>query len=414
MASAQRTLADWLTELESRHFQEIQLGLDRMKMAANKLDLLNLPSVVISVAGTNGKGSTVAALEAIYTQAGYCTAAYTSPHLLRFNERIKLNRQQISDNDLIHIFERIEMECRNIPLTYFEVATLAALVYFKEQKPDVIILETGLGGRLDATNCWANDLAIITTIDLDHQAFLGETREEIGFEKAGILRKGKPFIFADKNIPDSVWNQAISLETDTYRNGINYSCSAIDTGWKFMFNDLSMDFAPTKLHTNSLAAAIMATIILQDRLPVNRSTITDALNHLTLAGRLQLVDQGEWQLLFDVSHNPQSVHYLAEFISQQQVGKVHAVFSALSDKNLQGMLEPMRPLVDYWYPALLDSKRAITAKQLLGVLNDNKIKLCHNTPLEAYQTACQAAHAGDLIVVFGSFITVAAVMSGAI
>ena len=408
----ENTLSHWLHELENRHVQEVQLGLSRVSDAAKRLGLLNPGGLVITVAGTNGKGSTVASLESIYTHAGYRTGTYTSPHLLHFNERIKANQIPISDERLVQVFETIDTLCHDILLTYFEITTLAALWYFKEQALDIIILETGLGGRLDATNCIDNDLAIITTIDLDHQALLGHSREEIGYEKAGILRQGKPFIFADTDIPDSVLKQAALCESQCYRNSFDYCYSIESDVLTFHYKGLSIDFPVSSLHPDAVAAAVMAALVLNTQLPLTLLQIQEGIEKTAIAGRLQLMTNGALRTVFDVSHNPQSVRFLAEFVKKQTRNKVHAIFSALADKDLQGMLTPMRDMVDHWYPCLLEGKRALTAEQLLAGLNDNEIKLCHNTPLEAFQTACHAANTGDLIIVYGSFITVADVMSG--
>lgn len=406
-----KSLSDWLHELENRHTQEIQLGLSRIRSAALRLNLLHQSATVITVAGTNGKGSTVAALESIYVHAGYQTGAYTSPHLLRFNERIKVNQQPISDDMLICAFEIIDNRCSDIKLTYFEMVTLAGLWFFKNQKPDVIILEVGLGGRLDATNCIDNDLAIITTIDFDHQAILGNTREEIGFEKAGILREDKPFIFADTSIPDSVLNQAKILRSSLYRNGIEYSWTLNKDQFNLTTGTKVFNLPVTSLHGNSIAAAVMAVHLLHDKLPVTPHALTTGLANTTLPGRLQTVKTDSHTIIFDVAHNPQSVSYLAAYLKKQKYHHIHAVFSALSDKDLRGMLTPMRDIVSFWYPALLESKRALTAQQLVEALDDITVQVCHNSPLVAFENACQQADTNDLIIVFGSFITVAAVMT---
>ena len=218
------SLAAWLDYLEHRHSEEIQLGLTRVKTVARQLDLLTFDATIIIVAGTNGKGSTVAALETIYRAAGYAVGSYTSPHLIHFNERIRVNLEPITDKTLCAAFTAIEEACESIHLTYFEMATLAALWYFKSFVLDVIILEVGLGGRLDATNIIDADLAIITTIDFDHQAYLGHTKEAIGYEKAGVLRPNQPFIYADKNPPESLITYAKSLNAQQ----IMYSFKVLD------------------------------------------------------------------------------------------------------------------------------------------------------------------------------------------
>ncbi len=255
------------------------------------MDLLNPNTKIITVAGTNGKGSTVASLEAIYWAAGYQVASYSSPHLLAFNERIKINRQPISAQQLCDAFCVIE-EARsaiNVHLTYFEVATLAALWHFKQHCLDLIILEVGLGGRLDATNIIDADLAIITTIDFDHQTFLGNTKEAIGFEKAGILRANKPLIFADNNPPKSILKQAHAHNTPLYLYGREYNYLLRANGLQFVTSEQIIDLPQPQLHCNAVAAAIMASICLQTLLPVQYSQLMQGIKSASLMGRLQFV-----------------------------------------------------------------------------------------------------------------------------
>ncbi|KTD36373.1 bifunctional protein FolC [Legionella nautarum] len=409
------TLREWLDYLENRHQQEIQLGLSRIQQVAESLSLTNPHAKIITVAGTNGKGSTVAMLEAIYLAAGYQVASYTSPHLLVFNERIRINQQPISDEHLSLAFLAIELGREAIPLTYFEMATLAALWHFKQQQLDLIILEVGLGGRLDATNIIASDLAIITSIDFDHQEFLGETREEIGFEKAGILRENKPFIFADKNPPASIVNRGLALNASMYLVEREYKYRLINGMFELKFQGESFVFPQPKLHSNSAAAAMVASLLLKAELPVDYLHLKEAVEKVFLAGRLQLVQKEGVTTLFDVSHNPQAAEYLAEFIKNFHPKKsVHAVFSALKDKNIAGIVSPLNNVVHHWYPALLTGKRAASRQQLMEALNldSEKVFICHDDPLTAYQAACRRAHEGDLIVVYGSFMTVGMVMQG--
>jgi dihydrofolate synthase/folylpolyglutamate synthase len=407
------TLAEWLDYLENRHQQEIQLGLARIQQVAESLSLTNPQAKIITVAGTNGKGSTVAMLEAIYVAAGYRVASYTSPHLLVFNERIRINQQLISDELLCLAFMEIELGRGDIPLTYFEMATLAALWHFKQQQLDLIILEVGLGGRLDATNIITSDLAIITTIDFDHQEFLGNTKEEIGFEKAGILRDNKPFIYADKNPPASIVNHGVAVSATMYLAERDYSHQLSNGTFELKFQGEYLILPQPKLHSNSVAAAVIASLLLKTELPVNYAHLKEAVEKVFLAGRLQLEQKEGVTILFDVSHNPQAAEYLAEFIKNFHPKKtVHAVFSALKDKNISGIVSPLKNVVDYWYLALLTGKRAASREQLEEALNINseEAALCYENPISAYQAAYSRAKEGDLIVVYGSFVTVAAVM----
>lgn len=409
----QRDLKEWLTDLETRHAQEINLGLSRVETVAQKLTLHQLPMPVISVAGTNGKGSTVATLEAIYCEAGFRVGSYTSPHLLHFNERIKINKNPISDKVLVAAFEVIESERGDVPLTYFEMVTLAALWIFKQQPLDLVILEVGLGGRLDATNVVDNDLAIITTIAFDHHEYLGTTLEAIGYEKAGIMRANKPCIYADLNPPLTILQEANRLEVPLMKLGHDYHYTIDAQGFCFQHNRENINLPKTQFHPHAIAAAIMALRCLQEVLPIHPSRLAQGLKNIVLLGRHQVKYKEGKTLVFDVAHNPQSAAYLADFIEASFPSKVvHAVFSGLDDKDISGMIEPLMSKVSYWYPARLWGKRAISSEKLLEIFRAHEINLdlCHNSPFLAYQAAFHQAHPGDLIVVYGSFLTVAAVL----
>ncbi|QRN03763.1 bifunctional tetrahydrofolate synthase/dihydrofolate synthase [Legionella sp. MW5194] len=407
------SLEHWLTVLESRHKKEIQLGLARIARVAGQLDLLRPHAKVITVAGTNGKGSTVASLEALYRSGGYQIGAYTSPHVLHFNERIRINGVPVSDEALTDAFSVIEEGRGETHLTYFETATLAALYLFQQTPLDLIILEVGIGGRLDATNIIDADLAIITTIDYDHQDYLGDTLEKIGAEKAGILREGKPVIYADVSPPLSILSAVHALRCPHAVNGQHYRYRIDQQQLTFTDSQGTLHCREPFLHGNALAAAMMTTRYLHDHLPVTPAQITEGLSGLTLKGRQQVIETGHHTVLFDVSHNPQAAAYLADHLVKQYSGRrIHAVFSALGDKDLTGIIAPLSPWVACWYPALLQSKRAATSEQLLQAFANHGIDdvLCHNSPSAAYKTACQQASAGDLILVYGSFFTVCAVL----
>ncbi|STX29084.1 dihydrofolate:folylpolyglutamate synthetase FolC [Legionella beliardensis] len=407
-----KSLLDWLTELENRHQQEIQLGLDRVKQVGSLLKLLDLNALIITVAGTNGKGTTVSALESIYSQAGYKVASYTSPHLIKFNERIRINQQPIADEELTAAFTAIDGARGDIPLTYFEMTTLAALWCFKQHDLDVIVLEVGLGGRLDAVNCIDTDLAIITTIDYDHEAYLGNTLEAIGYEKAGIIRHKKPIIYADKNPPQSIIQHALSCAAPMYRYGHEYSYQ-VHEKITFTFNGNRIVLPNIPLHANSIAAALMATFCLQEQLPVNLQHRIEGIAEINLAGRLQLITHPHKTIL-DVAHNPQATEYLAKYLMTNYANvRIHAVFSAFADKDIVTMIKPFKSCIQHWYPALLSGKRAASASQLLSSLEANEIYInkCYNTPFLAYQAACKQVNKHDLIVVFGSFIIVGTVLS---
>lgn len=408
---------EWLYDLETRNTQEIQLGLTRIKEVAQILHLQLPECRVISVAGTNGKGSTVTALEAIYHSAGYKVGSYTSPHLIQFNERIRVNLTPISDDDLCQAFSIIEKARGEVLLTYFEMTTLAALWYFKKMNLDIIILEVGLGGRLDATNIVDADLSIITTIDYDHQDYLGDTLDAIGYEKAGILRSGKPFIYADNNPPTSIIKKATQLASPTYLYDRDFSIQEKDATWGIEYDEKSglfsiYDLPKPSIQLKSAAAAITACFLLKQYLPITHTHLQSAMRRIFIPGRLQL-HRGTVDVLYDVSHNPQSARLLAETLQKMEKTRVHAVFSALKDKDILNLITPLKDCVDYWYPAQLDNKRAADADLLITILRDAAISVefCYTNPLIGFEAALKQSRLGDLIVVYGSFFTVSHVMA---
>lgn len=411
------TLNDWLSYLETSHAQEIQLGLSRIHEVAERLHLLSLPGLVITVAGTNGKGSTVTALEAIYHAAGYRVACYTSPHLLKFNERIRINQLSIDDEALCDAFYAIEQGRGKTPLTYFEMTTLAAFWYFCQFDLDLVILEVGLGGRLDATNIIDADLSIITTIDFDHQQYLGTTLEQIAYEKAGIIRENKPCIYADHCSPLAITDCANTLSAPLYRLGKQYTYHAVNGNLQVMGvenQDLAITVPIPAINHQAAAAALMASYCLQAVLPITQEQYDTAMNQVTLLARQQRIDVNNVIVVLDVAHNPQAVSWLAEHIKQQYSQRcIHAVFSALNDKDIKGLITPMKQLVNYWYPVQLSGKRAAPLAQLLAVLQDERQSVVtgYDDPSEAYNAAIQQANAGDVVIVFGSFLLVGAVMT---
>ena len=467
------SLEAWLNLLENRHQQEIQLGLTRVKSVAERLSLCQPNAVVITVAGTNGKGSTVAALEAIYHAAGFRVGSYTSPHLLAFNERIRVNHQPISDESLCEAFALLERARGDIHLTYFEMTTLAALYYFKQCSLDVVILEVGMGGRLDATNIIDADLAIITTVDLDHQEHLGDTIEAIGFEKAGILRANQLFIYADTQPPASIVEQAAALNTQMKCLGVDYSfkiiqanvahdvlqiadqsgdligcvdnssseglrpatcsrdpeillntqhdCTETDrsgsreqvAGRRDLNCQHALELPRPSINLKAAASAVIASGLLLDKLPVNSSQLRLSMQEVALPGRQQ-VEVGLVTTVFDVAHNPQAVSLLADFINERpRTGKVHAVFSALKDKDLCGLIRPMRSYVDFWYLAGLTGKRAASESILQAAFLEEigSAVPYFSDPVIAWRRAIERAMPGDLIVIYGSFLLVSAVMA---
>ena len=412
------TLAQWLCFLENqRPNQKTPTSSQVIKQVAASLNLLVTEAIVILVAGTNGKGTTVAALEAIYREAGYRVGSYTSPHLLAYNERIKVNGACIEDALVCQAFCQIETINQKHELTYFQMTTLAALIHFQNCQVQVIILEAGIGGRFDATNIIEPDLSIITTIDFDHQAMLGNTLDKIGFEKAGILRFGKPFIYADAMPPPIIERCASLLQCPTYINGKQFNIQLDDERFTFGFHSQQLQFPKLHWHPNAIAAALMASIVLQEKLPLPTEARLQGLLSIKLAGRQQYFKTGEGPVtLIDVSHNAQSVAYLAKIVvdgKSKTYNKIHAVFSALGDKDIDTLIEPMVPCVEQWYPTLLAGKRAASAEQLQSIFRKYGIieQEFYKSPLDAYWIACQKASPNDLIVVYGSFLTVGEVLA---
>jgi len=411
---AHHSLAEWIYYLENLHSVEIQLGLSRIQTVAEELQLLKPGCKLITVAGTNGKGSTVAALEAMYLQAGYQLGCYTSPHLLAFNERVRINGRSVADDDLCKALSFIEKGRKAIPLTYFEIITLAALWLFKQSTLDLIILEVGLGGRQDATNIIDADLAIITTIDFDHQQFLGYTLESIAYEKAGILRHGQTMVYADVDPPKPILDEAERLGVQVHCLGRDYHYKQTLDDWELQWGQMGLKHLPKpQIHLKAAASALVAAKLLDSFLPVNHQAILAALTGLTVAGRLHYIP-GKISVLYDVAHNHQAVCLLAEFIKKidNKHVKLHAVFSALKDKTLKDLIDPLKEHIDYWYPSVLNHSRAANAQMMKEAFDEQNITDCdfYSNPVRAFQAAQQQAIEGDLIIIYGSFITVAQVM----
>ncbi len=382
----------------------IDLGLERVQKAAQALKLLQPDFTVITVAGTNGKGSTVATLEAIYTAAGYRCGSYTSPHLFTLNERIKINQQSVSDSDFAEALNAVFEIIDSIPLTYFEILTLAAVYLFKKMAMQVVILEVGMGGRLDATNIFDADLAIITTIALDHQEFLGNSIDEIAFEKAGILRKNQWFIYADGNPPSSIIQQAFEKNCKSYFRDKDYSLKKNGEMHQLMAINKQINVDIEGIHPQNTAAAVLGCWLLEEILPLTEQNITDGLKNISICCRRQYIP-GDIPHLLDVAHNPQSTALLAETIRQKANGaKVHAVFSCMKDKNYFEMLSPLQDCIQDWYPAQLENDRAVDADIIYRQLKQLKQETqAVQSARNAYRNAVLRAKKNELIVVFGSF-----------
>ena len=414
-----KTLDDWLAHCEQLHPKTIDMGLDRVRAVAERMGL-RFDCPVFTVAGTNGKGSTCAMLEAILTQAGFRTGLFTSPHLVRFEERCRIRGQNVDAADLIAAFARVESARAEISLTYFEFTTLAILDTLARAGLDAVILEVGLGGRLDAVNIIDTDCAIITSIDIDHAELLGDTREKIGFEKAGILRTGRPAIVSDPVPPQSVIDRATEIGADLWLLGrdFNYSGDKQQWAWAGRGRRYAGLAYPALRGANQLinASGVLAALTaMRQQLPVTAQAVRNGLALVDLPGRFQVVP-GQPALVLDVAHNPHSVAALA--LNLDAMGfypTTHAVFGAMADKDLTPMLQRMDPLVDRWYFADLPTPRAAsgaalqTAWQAVTKRTD-AVSAVFSTPLDALHAAAAKAQAADRIVVFGSFYTVGGVL----
>ena len=414
-----KTLSEWLAHCEQLHPQAIDMGLDRVRQVAQRMNLhLSMP--VITVAGTNGKGSTCALLEAIYLQAGYKTGVYTSPHLVHFEERCRLGGESPPAEVFASAFELVEVARQDTRLTYFEFSTLAILKMLSDAGLDVVILEVGLGGRLDAVNIIDPDCAIITSVDLDHTALLGTDRDSIGLEKAGIMRAGRSVVISDPIPPESVVKQAQALGADAWLFGkdFNFSGDQLQWSWAGRGRRYSGLAYPALRGANQLlnASGVLAALeVMRPQLPVTAQAIRNGLAMVELTGRFQIVP-GEPVLVLDVAHNPHSVAALAANLDAMGFyPTTHAVFGAMADKDLDSMLKKLLPLVDAWYFTDLPLPRASTAQQLAAdwaALNTRKDvrSSVHETPQKALDAAILAADPTDRILVFGSFYTVGGVL----
>jgi dihydrofolate synthase/folylpolyglutamate synthase len=417
------TLEDWLAYCEQLHPKSIDMGLERVRAVAQRMDI-RFACPVITVAGTNGKGSTCAMLEAILLQAGYRTGVFTSPHLVHFEERLRLKGDPVNAMDLVAACARVErargLNDAEISLTYFEFTTLAILDVMARSGLDVVILEVGLGGRLDAVNIIDTDCAIITSIDLDHMELLGADREAIGYEKAGIMRTGRPVIVSDPMPPQSVLDRALEVGADLWRVGEDFNVSGDKQqwGWAGRGRRYSGLAYPALRGANQLvnAAGVLAALAaLRERLPVTAQAVRNGFAFVELPGRFQIIP-GQPTLVLDVAHNPHSVAALAANLDAMgYFPTTHAVFGAMADKDLAPMLARVNPLIDRWYFTDLPTSRAASAVNLQTQwqAQNTRKDASSNTfadPMQALQAAIEAADPTDRIVVFGSFYTVGGVL----
>jgi len=414
-----QTLVEWLDWQESLHFTAIDLGLDRCLSVAEKLGLLAPRHVVISVAGTNGKGSSVKMLELILKASGYKTGCYTSPHLIRYNERIQIDGEEVSDIKLCESFSRIDRVRGDISLTYFEFGTLAALDIFQNAEIDVAILEVGLGGRLDAVNCVDADAALVTSIDIDHENWLGSNRESIGREKAGIYRTSTSAICSDPNPPKSLLKYAESIGASLFLHQKNYNYQVNDDGWtwcsdKIVFDNLPKPSLYDDSQIQNAAGVLMLLTTLKDRFKVDGDAIRKGMQEFKLAGRFQIVPDNA-QIILDVAHNRQAVNILVKNMKQLPItGKTHVLIGMLKDKNHIAIFKELAEITDVWHIVSLDDIRGSDSLELaskLRTIEKDKPIACYNTVPEALDYVRNIVEPKDRIVVTGSFLSVGAAIN---
>jgi dihydrofolate synthase/folylpolyglutamate synthase len=408
------SLQDWLIWQESLHPLTIDMELERVERVYNALNPSRLKPLTVTVAGTNGKGSCVAYLEAIYRAQGYRVGAYTSPHILKYNERIKIDGKPVSDERICEAFARIETVRDDISLSYFEFGTLAALDIFSHSDLDIQILEVGMGGRLDAVNIVDPDIALISSIGIDHVYWLGNTREAIGLEKAGIFRTATPAIIGDPAPPASLIQHAADKK-------VLLSCIAKDfgykkqpAGWDWFSDDRQLTNLPEpglkgEHQYRNASAAILAVTLLTNRLPVSETAIRTGLQAIQLAGRFQLINR-EIPVLLDVGHNPEAVKTLADYLSSTFPDKrIHALFSMMKDKDITGVLEIMKPVVSQWFFVPLSNPRAATEPVMREIFLQSAIAnvfFGYTGFMDAFNAAKKQSQPGDLLLVFGSFFLI--------
>jgi dihydrofolate synthase / folylpolyglutamate synthase len=438
-----RTLAAWLAFIETLHPKAIAMGLDRVGAVARRMSI-RIECAVVTVAGTNGKGSTCAMLEAIYRRAGFRTGLYTSPHLLRFNERVRIDSAEASDAALVAAFEAVEaaraphpspLPARGArepsvseagegatPLTYFEFSTLAALLLFAKARLDVLILEVGLGGRLDAVNVIDPDVAVVTSIDIDHVDYLGTTRETIGREKAGILRPAKRAVCGEPNPPQSLLDHAAAIGAPLWRAGRDFRYAAESAQWRYEGPGGARYGLPFPALRGAYqlgnAATALATIdALRERLPVSAGAVREGLVHVELAGRFQVLP-GRPVVVLDVAHNPHAARALAEALATMgYFPRTLGVFGMLSDKDIEAVARALAPRIDAWYVAPLPGPRGASAARIEGALAASGVAQRAIRTFDdigrAFDAARGDANETDRIAAFGSFLTVAAALAAA-
>jgi dihydrofolate synthase / folylpolyglutamate synthase len=412
------TLNEWLAWQETLHVRAVDLGLERVRGVLERMDRAHPACPVVTVGGTNGKGSSVAMLESILGAAGYRVGAYSSPHLLRYNERVRIAGREAEDTVLCRAFDRVDQARGDVTLTYFEFATLAALDIFHGARPDLLVLEVGLGGRLDAVNAVDADVALLTSIGLDHTEWLGPDRDSVGREKAGIMRSGHPAVCADPHPPAGLMAHAEAIGAPLYRLGCEFGFQKETNGWCWWgpAGQWRGALPPPSLYGDfqlqNAAGVLMVLELLADRFPVGQDHLRQGLSEIKLKGRFQIAP-GPVERIFDVAHNADSAAALARSLRQRPCsGHTFAVLAVLADKDVGGMASSLAPLVRGWYCAGLAGPRgqsgaALAARLAAAGVGDGVS--VHDGVADAYRAALAEARSGDRVVVFGSFYAVAQV-----
>jgi dihydrofolate synthase/folylpolyglutamate synthase len=412
-----RSLPQWLAYVEGLHPRPIAMGLDRVSAVRDALGLA-AAFPIVTVGGTNGKGSACAMLEAILGRAGYKVGCYTSPHLLRYNERVRIDRSEETDADIVRAFGEVERARGSTPLTYFEFGTLAAVWLFARKRVDAAILEVGLGGRLDAVNVFDTACAVVTSVDLDHMDYLGPTREHIGFEKAGIFRPGRPAVCAALPAPQSMVQYARDIGSQLLLRDRDFGFSAERSQWQYWGsrgrrNGLPYPALRGSFQLVNASACLAALDAVRDRLPVTMDDIRGGLLLAENPGRFQVLP-GLPVVILDVAHNPEAARALADNLARMGPRvRTIAVFSMLRDKDIRGVVDAVQALIDHWCIAPIDAPRGAPVELIERHLQEAgaapALTPCA-TVAAAYERACEMAKEDDKILVFGSFYTVAAVM----
>lgn len=417
-----RSLDGWLAWIETLHPRQIELGLDRVRCVAKAMGIARLPCTVVTVGGTNGKGSSVAMLEAVFAAGGYRTCAYTSPHLLRYNERVRIDGREAGDAELCAAFERVERARGETSLSYFEFGTLAALDLIARARADVAVLEVGMGGRLDAVNIVDPDVALVTSIGLDHTEWLGDTREKIAREKAGIFRTGVPAVCGDADPPRTLVEIARDIGAPLYRRGLDYDCG-IDEGGRWWRGPRGTRIALPPLSLaggfqyENAANVLMVLDLLAERLPIPSARLVDGLAAARNPGRFQHLrpDARAVQRIVDVAHNVDGARALAAALAvEPRAGVTRLVFGVLGDKNVEGMVSAMAAVSRDWYLAAPGAARAAPVGRVHASVRSGvpgaRIRDCADVPA-AWRQALGEAAPGDRLVGFGSFYTVGEILA---